>query len=126
MVRLFSSLEYAQFWVLGGACKSLATTRCQYVSFCMALCVVLALNSLAIQSKACVFTAKCEHLPFFFKLCGNYFQIIFTENKMKQKRTDGESGKAVREQVFLLRYTCEPGMVESFVSKSLAYCEYCC
>ena len=33
---------------------------------------------------------------------------------MKQERTDGESAKAVREQVLLLRYKLEPGIVESF------------
>ena len=32
---------------------------------------------------------------------------------MKWKITDGESAKAVREQVFLLRYKSDPGIVES-------------
>ena len=32
---------------------------------------------------------------------------------MKWKRSDGESAKAVREQVFLSRYKSEPGIVES-------------
>ena len=40
---------------------------------------------------------------------------------MKQKSTDGESAKAVKEQVFLLRSKSEPGIVESSVSRSLAY-----
>jgi len=44
---------------------------------------------------------------------------------MKQKSTDGESSKAVKEQVFLSRYKSEPGIVESSVSRSLAYCQYC-
>ena len=44
---------------------------------------------------------------------------------MKRKRTDGESAKAVRGQGFLLRYKSEPGIVESSVSKSSAYCQYC-
>ena len=45
---------------------------------------------------------------------------------MKGKRADGESAKAVREQVFLWRYKSESGIVESSVSKSSAYCQYCC
>ena len=44
---------------------------------------------------------------------------------MKRKRTDGESAKAVREQMFLSRYKSEPGVMESFVSKSSAYSQYC-
>ena len=34
---LFSSWEYAQFWVFGGTCVSLATSYFHSVSFCMAL-----------------------------------------------------------------------------------------
>ena len=45
---------------------------------------------------------------------------------MKQKRTDGERVKAVREQVFLWRYKSEPDVVESSVSRSSAYYQYCC
>ena len=37
-------------------------------------------------------------------------------------KTDGESTKAVREQAFLSRYKSEPGLVESAVSQSYAYC----
>ena len=44
---------------------------------------------------------------------------------MKHKRTDGESAKAMREQMFLLRYKSEPSRVESSVSKS-EYYQYCC
>ena len=110
----------------GGACVILATSHCHSVSFCIVLCVVLALNSQAIQSKACISVAKHEHSPFFWKVCQNCFQIIFTENEMRWKRTDGESAKAVREQVFLSRYKSEPGIVEPSVSKSSAYYWYCC
>ena len=60
----------------------------------------------------------------FWKLCWNVWEIIFPENKIKWKRSDGESAKAVREQVFLLWYKPDPNIVESFVSKS-AYCQYC-
>ena len=45
---------------------------------------------------------------------------------MKWKRTDGESAKAVREYVFLLRYKSEPGIVEFSVSRSSASCQYSC
>ncbi len=63
---LFSSPEYAQFWVFGGTlCVSLATSRCHGLGFCVGLCVVSALNSEAVQSKACISTAKYEHSPFF-------------------------------------------------------------
>ena len=91
-------------------CKS----HCHSVGFYLALGIVLALNS-------CVSAAKYEHLPFFQKLCRNYFQI-FTQNKMKWKRTDGESAKAVREQVFLSRYKSVPGIVGD--SKFSAYCQW--
>ena len=46
------------------------------------------------------------------------FRLFSTENKMKRERTDGESAKAVREQVLLLRCKSEPGIVKSAVSKS--------
>ena len=55
---LFSSQEYAQFWVFGGTCVSLATSQCSNIRFCMVLCVVSALNSQAIQNKACTFAIK--------------------------------------------------------------------
>ena len=111
--------------VFSGACVIFATFQCHSVGFCIVLCVVLALNSLAVQSRACISVAKYEHSPFFWKPCQNCFQIIFTENEIRQKRTDGESAKAVREQVFLSRYKSEPGIVEPSVSKSSAYW-YCC
>ena len=43
---------------------------------------------------------------------------------MKQKRTDRESAKAVKEQVFMSRYKSEPCLVESSVSKFSA-CYHC-
>ena len=79
---------------------SLATSRCRSVGFCIELCVVSALNSRAIQSEACISAAKYERSSFF---SGSRAEISFTENKMKRKRTDGESVKAVKEQVFLSR-----------------------
>ena len=84
----------------------------------LSFCVVSALNSRAIQSEACISAAKYERSSFF---SGSRAEISFTENKMKRKRTDGESVKAVKEQVFLSRYKSEPGIVESSVSKSSAY-----
>ena len=48
---------------------SLTTSRCHSASFCIVLCVVLVLNSWAVQSEACIFTAKYERLPFFWKPC---------------------------------------------------------
>ena len=58
---------------------------CHSVCFCIELCVVSALNSWANQSEACISAAKSESLPFFWKPFGNYFQIIFTENKIRWK-----------------------------------------
>ena len=55
--------------VFGGACVILATFQCHSVGFCIVLCVVLALNSLAVQSRACISVAKYEHSPFFWKPC---------------------------------------------------------
>ena len=72
--------------------------------------VVSALNFGVIPCKGYISTTECEHSPFFWKLCRNYFRIIFTENKLKRKRADGKSAKAEREQVFL----SESGIVESF------------
>ena len=68
-------------------CKSV-TSHCRSVGFCIVLCVVSTLNSLAIQSKACISTAKYKHSPFLWKLCWNCFLIIFSENTKKQKRTE--------------------------------------
>ena len=65
MVRLFSSVEYAQFWGFGGMCLCLVTSCCHNVSFCIALCVVLAQNPQAIPSKVCTSAAfsafECKH-----------------------------------------------------------------
>ena len=44
---------------------------------------------------------------------------------MKWKRSDGDSAKAVREELFVLRYQSEPSRVESSVSTSSAYYQYC-
>ena len=44
---------------------------------------------------------------------------------MKWKRTDRESAKAVREQVFLSRYKSKPGIVKSSVSRSSEIFQYC-
>ena len=44
---------------------------------------------------------------------------------MKWKITVGQRAKAVREQVFLLRYKSEPSIVDSSVSKSSADSQYC-
>ena len=98
---------------------------CHRVGFCIVLCIVSALNSLAIQTRLIFPLQKYEPLPFFLKQCGNYFQVIFTSDKMKWKRTVGESSRAVREQVFLSRYKSEPGIVECSVSKPYVYCQYC-
>ena len=87
------------------------TSHRSSASFCIAICVVWALNSRAVQSEACISTAKYKRLPFFWKPCGHFLGIVFTENKMKQKRTDGKSAKAAREQVFLSRYKTEFGIV---------------
>ena len=84
-------------------CVSLASPHCSSVSFCVALCVASALNSRAIQSEACIFTAKYEHAPFFLKLCSNYFRLFSLRTKWNIKELMGKVPKAVREQVVLSR-----------------------
>ena len=76
MVRLFSSVEHTQFWVFGGACLCLVTSCCRNIGFCIALCVVLALNPQAIPGKDCTSAAfsvfECKHpvLPF------TYYKVL--------------------------------------------------
>ena len=50
---------------LGGTWVSLTTSHCHSVSFCIALSVVSALNSRAIQSEACISAAKYKRSSFF-------------------------------------------------------------
>ena len=84
-------------------CKSV-TSHCRSVGFCIVLCVVSTLNSLAIQSKACISTAKYKHSPFLWKLCWNCFLIIFSENTKKQKRTENTLHTLSRNTTMLLFY----------------------
>ena len=70
-------------------CGSPTTAGCHSLGLCIALYVVTALNSLAIQSEAGISTAKYECSPF----SGSRLEIIFTENKLKQARTDVEVTK---------------------------------
>ena len=86
--HLFSSPEYAQFWVFCDTCVSLTTFCCCRVSFCIALHVVSALGAQATQSEACISAANYELLPFFWKQRCHCFQVIFTENKMKWKTNE--------------------------------------
>ena len=71
--------------VFGGKCVSLATPCCHTFGFCIAPCVVSALNCRAIRSEACIFAAKYQHSPFFWKSCWNCFEIIFTGTKWNEK-----------------------------------------
>ena len=105
-------------WVLGGTCVSLTTSCYHSVSF-----VVVALSSLRARL---VFLLQSMSIGCFSGSCVEIiFRLFFTENKMKQRRTVGESAKSVREQVFMWRYKSEPSIVESSVSKSSACCRYC-
>ena len=93
MVHLFFTPEYAQFQVFSNTCVSLTTSHCHSVGFCIALCVVSALNSQGLYfhcKKVQAFTILFQNQ----KPCQNYFQIIFTENKMKPKRKINESSLA--------------------------------
>ena len=87
MVHLFSIPEYVQLCFCGGTCINLVTSHCCSVGICIALCVALHWFSRAIQSSAYISGAKYEHSPFFWKLCWNYFQIIFDweQNQMENK-----------------------------------------
>ena len=63
------------------------TSRCCSVGFCIAFCVVTALNSWAVQSEASISAVKYKCLPFL----GSHVEIIFgfffpAEDGMKQKK----------------------------------------
>ena len=89
MVYLFSSPEFAQFWFFSGTHVSIATSHCHSVCFCVALCVVLALNSWAMQDEACISTAKFAHLPFFLEaVLKLYFGFILTGGEMKRNKNE--------------------------------------
>ena len=53
---------------------------------------------------------------------GSRVEIIFTANKIIQKRNDGESAKAVREQVFLSEDLQLGGHNVSGVGTNLVHC----
>ena len=88
MVHLLSRSEYAQFWGFGGTCVSLTTSCYCGVSFCIAVCVVLTLNSQTIQKEACISIQKSMSIRHVGGSCVNIiFSFISTENKVKWKRT---------------------------------------
>ena len=130
MVHLFSSPEYAKFWVFSGTCVSLANSHCHSVGFCVAFCAVPVLISWAIRSKAYISTAKYKHLSLFWKLCWNYF--CWEQNEMEKnwwRKCQGGKGTSVpvKIQIWVWHsgYKSESGIVESSVSKSSACCQYC-
>ena len=89
MVHLLSRSEYAQFWGFGGTCVSLTTSCYCGVSFCIAVCVVLTLNSQTIQKEACISIQKSMSIRHVGGSCVNIiFSFISTENKVKWKRND--------------------------------------
>ena len=95
-------------------CKSW-TSRCLSFSLCIALCVVLTLLRqfevrLVLQLR--VFTIFLKAVLKLFSLRTNW------DWKNKQTKTDRESAKAVK-------IKSAPGIVESSVSKSSAYYQYC-
>ena len=78
---------------------------------CMALCVVSALNSQAIQSEAYSSTAKYECWPFFWKPCWNY--IHWEQNEMGRKKKTTVTFK--KRRVFsVLLSVCECRQVFAF------------
>ena len=124
-VHLFSSLGYAQLWSFGGTCVCLTSSPCYSIGFCIDLCVVLALNSQALQSEACISIANYERSPFFWKLSWNNFQIIFTENEMKQKRKENTltSLKVFFKLESVLLFVFECKQVCIALQCELLYCE---
>ena len=82
-VCLFSTPEYAQFWVWGHSCVCLATFCCCSVGFCIALSIVSALNSPATQSEHCISTAWA--FAIFLEAALKLFSL---RTKMKQKRNE--------------------------------------
>ena len=119
VVCLFSSPEYTQFWVLGGACVSIVSSGCH-----IALCVVSALHYWVIQREACISAA--------------WVFVIFLEDMLKLflyyfHWEQNEAGKkwwkkcqTLREQVFLSRYKSEPSMAESFLIDDRLYSTILC
>ena len=120
---LFSSAEYTPFGVFSGTYVSLVTFNCCGAGFCIALHVVLALNSQAISKQGLYFCCKVWAVLFFVEAVFKLFSDYFHWEQNETERTDGESAKAVTEQVFPSRYKSEPG---SFVFRSSASCQHCC
>ena len=107
MVHLFSSPEYAKFWVFSGTCVSLANSHCHSVGFCVAFCAVPVLISWAIRSKAYISTAKYKHLSLFWKLCWNYF--CWEQNEMEKnwwRKCQGGKGTSVPVKIQIWVWHC--------------------
>ena len=63
---------------------NLKTSHSCRVGCCIALCVVSALNSWAIQSQACISAADYKVVTIFLEsVLKIIFRLFFTENKMK-------------------------------------------
>ena len=107
--------------VFSGTCVSLTSSRCQ---FWFLYCVLCSRDTEFLSKSERGLYFHCNVQAFAIFLEANT-EIIFTENIMTQKRTDRESARAVREEMFLSRYKSEPGIVESSVSTSSAYCQNC-
>ena len=86
-VLQFNCFQYRICLVFGGTCVSLATSHCYSANFCIVLCVVLVLNSWAIQSEACISAADYKCSPFFldpcWKLFSDYFHCEWEQNFSK-------------------------------------------
>ena len=121
-VRLFSSPEYAQFWVFRGTCVSpwpLAAIMSVSV-----LQFVLSWHWNLRQLKArLVFPLQSTSICHFY---GRDVEIIFRLFWLRTKWNGKEliSAIAVKEQLLLLRYKSEPSIVESVFSKSSACYQY--
>ena len=111
MVGLFSSPQYTQFI---GTCVSLTTSHS----------IVLVSVLRFVYSQHWILGCQSMNICHF---SGSHVEILFRLFSLRTKwnRKDGKSAKAVREQVFLLRYKSTLGGVESSVSRSSACCQYC-
>ena len=60
---------------------NLVTSCCRIAGFCIALCVVSALNSWAIQSKACISAPKYKRSPFYWSRVEIIFRLFSLRTK---------------------------------------------
>ena len=85
MVCLFSSPEYAQLCFFCGTCVSLVTSHGLSVSFCIALCVVSALNFWGHSKQCLYFCCKVQAFAIFLEAVLKLFSQRTNSNEKQMK-----------------------------------------